>query len=101
MDYKIITDSCCDFTDLQYSSMDVAFAPLTVMYEETCHSHFSNETTLNAFYAKMRQGLTATTSALNPDNWACAMIGLPCLSVKQCMVFPVRTKSPVTELAIV
>ena len=33
MNYQIITDSCCDFTQQQYRDWDVACAPLSVLYE--------------------------------------------------------------------
>lgn len=73
MSYQIITDSCCDFTDAQYAAMKVACVPLTVMWEGKSYGHFSNEGTLKDFYNRMRQGLMATTSALNPDSWYRAM----------------------------
>lgn len=73
MNYQIITDSCCDFADVQYRAMHVACVPLTVMWNGESRSHFSNETALKEFYQSMRQGLVATSSALNPSNWADAM----------------------------
>ena len=73
MDFQIITDSCCDFTDAQYARLGVTYVPLTVMWDGQAHSHFGDETSLKDFYTRMRQGLIATTSALNPDNWARAM----------------------------
>ena len=73
MSYQIITDSCCDFTDAQYRQMGVAYAPLSVMWEGTSHHHFSTESALRDFYQRMRNGLIATTSALNPDGWAQTM----------------------------
>ena len=73
MDYQIITDSCCDYTDAQYSDLGVTTVPLTVMWDGVSHSHFSTEEALKNFYDRMRGGLIATTSALNPDNWARAM----------------------------
>ena len=69
-DYKILTDSCCDFTDAQYRQLDVACAPLTVMYNGESHNNFSDETAVKAFYDELRTGITATTSAVNPDGWA-------------------------------
>lgn len=69
MDYQIITDSCCDFTDEQYAAMHVACVPLTVMWDGKSRGHFSDERALKEFYDQMRQGLIATTSALNPDSW--------------------------------
>lgn len=73
MSYQIITDSCCDFTDSQYEDMNVACVPLSVMWDGESHSHFSSEDALRDFYSRMRGGLRATTSALNPDNWAGVM----------------------------
>ena len=73
MHYQIITDSCCDFTSEQYRDMDVISVPLSVMWDGQAHGHFSDEHSLQAFYSRMRSGLTATTSALNPADWAAAM----------------------------
>ncbi len=73
MSFQIITDSCCDFTAEQYRQMDVVSVPLAVMWNGESHSHFSDEESLRDFYEQMRQGLTATTSALNPADWAAAM----------------------------
>lgn len=73
MGYQIITDSCCDFTDAQYKAMNVAFVPLTVMWDGQCHTHFSDDDALKDFYQQMRGGLIATTSALNPGSWLNAM----------------------------
>ena len=73
MEFQIITDSCCDFTEEQYRQLDVCCVPLSVMWDGQFHDHFSSETALKDFYAQMRGGLIATTSALNPDNWARAM----------------------------
>ena len=68
--YKILTDSCCDFTDEQYRQLDVSYVPLTVIYDGESHSNFSEETAVKAFYDRLRAGTTATTSAVNPEGWA-------------------------------
>lgn len=73
MNFQIITDSCCDFTDGQYARLGVSYVPLTVMWDGQTHDHFGDEAALKDFYARMRRGLVATTSALNPDNWMRAM----------------------------
>ena len=73
MSYKIITDSSCDFTDKQYQDLDLAYAPLTVTYNGESHSNFSDESAVKAFYDELRSGVTATTSAVNPDGWASVM----------------------------
>ena len=68
--YKIITDSCCDFTEEQYREFDILYAPLTVMYNGENHNNFSDPADVKAFYDVLREGVTATTAAANPDNWA-------------------------------
>ena len=70
MSYQIITDSCCDFTEAQYQERNVLCAPLTVLYNGESHSNFSDPAAVKAFYDQLRGGVTATTSAVNPDGWA-------------------------------
>jgi len=70
MSYQIITDSCCDFTDAQYRELKVACAPLSVVYNGESHSNFSEPAAVKAFYDELRAGVTASTSAVNPDGWA-------------------------------
>ena len=73
MNYQILTDSCCDFTDAQYQDLGVACAPLTVMYNGESHNNFSDEAAVKAFYDELRSGTMASTSAVNPDGWASVM----------------------------
>ena len=73
MSFQIITDSCCDFTDAQYRALGVTYVPLSIVWDGEEHRHFGDEEALKDFYQRMRGGLTAATSALNPDNWARAM----------------------------
>ena len=73
MSYKIITDSSCDFTDAMCAQLDIAYTPLTVTYNGESHSNFSDETAIKAFYDELRNGVMATTSAANPDDWAKVM----------------------------
>lgn len=73
MGYQIITDSCCDFSDEQYREMGAVYVPLSVMWDGESHDHFSDAAALRDFYTRMRAGLIATTSALNPQSWARAM----------------------------
>ena len=73
MSYQIITDSCCDFTEQQYNTLGVACAPLTVVYKGENHSNFNDPAAVKAFYDELRGGVTATTSAVNPDGWARVM----------------------------
>ncbi len=73
MSYQIITDSCCDFTARQYEQLNVACAPLTVLYKGASHSNFSEPDAVKAFYDELREGVTASTSAVNPDGWRVLM----------------------------
>ena len=73
MSYRIITDSCCDLTQQQLDDLNVACVPLTVVYKGESHSNFSNPAAVKAFYDELRAGVTATTSAVNPDGWAAPM----------------------------
>ena len=67
--YKIITDSSCDFTTAQYQELDVAFAPLSILYKGVSYDNFCDEKKLKEFYDGMRAGEMATTSAVNPEGW--------------------------------
>ena len=73
MPYKIITDSCCDFTQQQYRELNVACAPLSVLYHGENHSNFSEPAAVKVFYDELRSGVMASTSAVNPDGWAVLM----------------------------
>jgi len=73
MSYQIVTDSCCDFTEQVLTQLNVRCVPLTVMYNGESHSNFSDEAAVKAFYDQLRSGVTATTSAANPEIWAEAM----------------------------
>ena len=73
MSYKIITDSCCDFTEEHYQSLNVACVPLSVMWNGEVHNNFSDPAAVKAFYDELRNGITATTSAVNPEGWANVM----------------------------
>ena len=70
MSYKIITDSCCDFSDAMCAQLGIAYTPLMVTYNGETHSNFSEETAIKGFYDQLRAGALATTSAVNPEGWA-------------------------------
>ena len=73
MSYKIITDSCCDFTKAQYAQLGLTYTPLTLLYKGEQHDSFTEADELKSFYDGIRAGEMPTTSAANPDAWACAM----------------------------
>ncbi len=70
MAYQIITDSCCDFTAEQYTEHRLSHADLTVTCGDTSRGNFTEPAAVRAFYGQLRQGITATTAAANPDTWA-------------------------------
>ena len=69
MSYRIITDSCCDFTDAQYAELGVAYAPLSVMLHGEAHDNMNDPTELKKFYDSIRAGEMPSTSAVNPEGW--------------------------------
>ena len=71
--YKIVTDSCCDFTGAQYRELDLAYIPLSLIYKGEPHDNFIEPEELKAFYDGIRGGEMPTTSAANPDGWARVM----------------------------
>ena len=72
-EYKIITDSCCDFTQQQYKELDVRYTPLTLLYKGGSFDSFTEEAELKDFYNGLRGGEMPTTSAVNPEGWAALM----------------------------
>ena len=72
-DFKIITDSCSDFTAEMYQQYDVACVPLTVLYKGESRANFTDEASVKALYDGIREGEMPTTSAANPEAWAGAM----------------------------
>ena len=73
MSYKIVTDSCCDFTKDQYAKLGLTYVPLTLLYKGQEHQSFTEEKDLRAFYDGIRAGEMPTTSAVNPQGWAQVM----------------------------
>lgn len=67
--YKIITDSSCDFTIQQYKDLDLAYAPLSLYYKGATHSSFTEVDQLRDLYDGLRNGEMPTTSAVNPEGW--------------------------------
>ena len=71
--YRIVTDSCCDFTRDQYSRLDIDHVKLTLMYKGQERESFSEPEQLREFYDGIRSGQMPTTSAVNPQSWAAEM----------------------------
>ena len=69
MAYRIITDSCCDFTKRQYMDRNVTYAPLSLHLGDETHPSFTEPEELHGFYDAVRGGAMPTTSAVNPEGW--------------------------------
>ena len=69
MSYRIITDSGCDLPENMYGELGLSMIPLTLNYRGKEHTDLS-EGFIKELYQSMRDGETASTSAVNPDGWA-------------------------------
>lgn len=76
MSYKIITDSCCDYPAEMYKELDLEAVNLSVLYKGAYYNEYT-ESWLKDLFAGLRNGESASTSAVNPEGWASAME--PCL----------------------
>lgn len=68
MSYQIITDSCCDFTRQGYDRLGLTSVPLTVTFRGSSYPD-KNDETLAELYQGLRAGETASTAAVNPQQW--------------------------------
>ena len=68
-DYVIITDSSCDLTPALAAETQIEVIPLQLTMEGKEYKNYldGREIDSKAFYAKLREGVTASTSAVNPD----------------------------------
>ena len=68
-DYKIITDSCCDLPVDVIASLDIHMISLNLHFRgETLKDSVTDE--IKTVYDAWRAGEAATTSAVNPQQWA-------------------------------
>ena len=72
-DFKIVTDSGCDFTLAELEQMNVARAPLSVLFKGELHPDFATDEERKMLYDGVREGEMPTTSAVNPEGWADVM----------------------------
>ena len=72
-DFKIITDSGCDFTLAELEQMNVGRAPLSVLFKGELCEDFATDAERKVLYDGVRAGEMPTTSAVNPDGWATVM----------------------------
>ena len=72
MAYQILTDSSADLTAREITDAGVQIVPL-VLHFRGQELRNPGEAELRAFYAALRAGEPATTSAANPEDWAAVM----------------------------
>jgi len=68
MNYRIITDSCCDFPKALAESLNIISVPLTLNFRNSVWEDTTDQG-LKTVYEGLRNGETATTSAANPEDW--------------------------------
>ena len=71
MNFKIITDSCCDLSAQMAADLDLGVVALSV--EMDGRAYVEGEMTPKALYDHLRNGKLPKTAALNPDGWAAAI----------------------------
>ena len=72
-DFKIISDSACDFTSAQMQDLDVVRVPLTVVLNDVASDDYATDAERHELYEAIRNGAMPSTSAVNPDGWASYM----------------------------
>ena len=68
MSYKIITDSGCDLPGFMSQELDLIVCPLNVLYKGVNYTEYT-EVFLKEMFDGLRNGETASTSAINPQGW--------------------------------
>ena len=70
--YQIITDSCCDLPASKIQELDISVVSLNMLFRgETRQDAVTDE--IKEVYDALRAGESASTSAVNPDGWACVI----------------------------
>lgn len=72
MSYRILTDSCCDFSEQMYNTLNIGHVTLCLNFRGGEHRDLS-EGFIKELYNAMRAGETASTAAVNPTEWAAAI----------------------------
>ena len=71
MNFKIITDSCCDLSAEMLAELEIGVAALSL--EMDGRAYAEGEMSPAQLYAHLRNGKLPKTSAVNPDGWAAVM----------------------------
>ena len=78
-DYKIITDSNCDFTPALIDELDIQVIPMEFVMGEKVYRNYPDERDMSAkeFYSRIRSGESSTTNQMPCSRSARAF---PCRS---------------------
>ena len=68
MAYRIITDSCCDLPKELIASLDIDVVQLSLLFRNE-ELIAPTEAQIKTMYNALRQGESASTSAVNPQGW--------------------------------
>ena len=68
MGYTIITETGCDLPGYMYQELDLVVCPLNVLYKGVNYTEYT-EDWLKEMFDGLRNGETASTSAINPEGW--------------------------------
>ena len=68
-DYQIVTDSACDLTPETLREWNVEMLAMPYLFQDTGEQHVDHEYPIADFYAEMRAGRIAKTSALNTEAY--------------------------------
>ena len=68
-DYVIVTDSCCDLTEALAKKAELTVIPMVLNISGTEYHNYLDEREIGSkdFYARLRSGENASTSAVNMD----------------------------------
>ena len=74
-DYVIMTDSCCDMTSALAEELELSVLPLSLHMGDAVYRNWldGREIGFQEFYAKIRSGQLATTSAVSVGDFAAEM----------------------------
>jgi hypothetical protein len=72
MGFQIVTDTCCDFPRQMYRELELVDVPLAVTVQGENVLEY-DDAWLKKLYDDLRAGVTASTSAINPQTWQDAM----------------------------
>lgn len=74
-DYVIMTDSCCDMTSALAEELELSVLPLSLHMGDAVYRNWldGREIGFQEFYAKIRSGQLATTSAISVGEFAAEM----------------------------